>query len=259
MKEHTALPSFQKDVTNPFVQCPAWSGFSWLKHGSSTRSLPQNRSDRLADVGTMQSLMGIENQPVVLLNQCHTANVALLTERPEVTGSSGGPAMVYEQTDAIVATTPGVTCAIFTADCVPIFVVDIKNQIIGLAHAGWKGTLYGIARTMVSRMIKVGASADYMTAWIGPSIRRAHYEVSPEMINRFNEAFADERKAGCNFTEGRLLDLPMLNRFLMERMGIASAKIFDCGICTFANSSSFHSYRAAGESAGRIVSLISLA
>ena len=201
--------------------------------------------------------MEIQNQPVVLLNQRHTANVALLTEMPE-TAESNQPALVCDSSDAIVCTKPGVTCAIFTADCVPIFVVDIKNRIVGLAHAGWKGTLHEIAKNLVSRMIEAGAEPPHMNAWIGPCIRREHYEVSPEMIGWFDETFAEERKSGCNFSEGRLLDLPLLNICLLQNMEIPQSKIFDSGICTFANNSAFHSYRAAGESAGRIVSLITM-
>lgn len=239
------------------MQCDAWSDLSWLNHGSSTRDLTAQSQGRCADVLMMQKLLGGENQPIVLLNQRHTAAVALLTEIAEP-ASIDEPACVYDSTDAIVCTKPGITCAIFTADCVPIFVVDTRCRIFGLAHAGWKGTLHGITTNLISQMIEAGADPQHMTAWIGPSVSGKNYEVSSEMIEWFSQTFASEREAGCEFAEGRLLDLPLLNSCLLEKAGIAPSRIFNSAICTFRNHTAFHSYRADGERAGRIVSLMSM-
>ncbi len=257
MNDRVDLPQSDVRFTAPFVQCPAWSDLSWLNHGSSTRDLTAHSQGRCADVLMMQKLLGGDNQPIVLLNQRHTAEVAVLSEIPEPAGFDE-PALVYDSTDAIVCTKPGITCAIFTADCVPIFVVDTRCRIFGLAHAGWKGSLHGITTNLIRKMVVSGADPQHMTAWIGPSISGKNYEVSSEMIGWFAQTFASDREAGCEFIEERLLDLPLLNSCLLQKAGIAASKIFDSSICTFQNHITFHSYRADGERAGRIVSLMSM-
>jgi len=72
--------------------------------------------------------------------------------------------------DAIVTATPGIAVAILTADCAPILFADPEAQVIGAAHAGWKGALAGITDSTVAAMERLGARRARVTAVIGPTI-----------------------------------------------------------------------------------------
>ena len=57
-----------------------------------------------------------------------------------------------ESIDGLCTDDPEVTLVIYCADCVPLYFVDPEHHAIGLAHAGWRGTVMGMARAMVERM-----------------------------------------------------------------------------------------------------------
>ena len=59
--------------------------------------------------------------------------------------------------DGLVTAEPGVMLAIFTADCVPILMVDAKRRVAGALHAGWRGVIAGIADAGVHAMVALGA------------------------------------------------------------------------------------------------------
>ena len=102
--------------------------------------------------------------------QIHSPTVITVTEpwdeRPEA--------------DAMVTTKPGLALCILTADCVPILFADPDAKVIGAAHAGWKGTLAGVAEATIDAMEALGADRSNITAAIGPAIQQASYEVGPE-------------------------------------------------------------------------------
>jgi hypothetical protein len=102
--------------------------------------------------------------------QVHSPTVITVTEpwdkRPEA--------------DAMVTNKPGLALCILTADCVPILFADPKANVIGAAHAGWKGALAGVAEATIDAMETLGADRSNITAAIGPAIQQDSYEVGPE-------------------------------------------------------------------------------
>ena len=88
--------------------------------------------------------------------------------------------------DGIVTKEKNVAIGVFTADCVPIVLVDTKNKIIDALHSGWKGTLNNIASQGVKVMKETyGADENYIKAFIGPHNKSCCYEVSEELIDTF--------------------------------------------------------------------------
>ena len=85
--------------------------------------------------------------------------------------------------DALFTRQRGRPLAIFTADCVPLIVADPAGSILGMAHAGWRGTVQGIAERLVAALVeRAGARADRLTAAIGPSIGPCCYEVDEPVV-----------------------------------------------------------------------------
>ena len=106
--------------------------------------------------------------------------------------------------------------AIFTADCVPLIVVDPERPVLGMAHAGWRGTVQGIAGRLVAALVeRAGARADRLRAAIGPSIGPCCYEVDEPVVGPLRAAFpsAWERwvrpAAGIDGSPGALVAGPV--------------------------------------------------
>ena len=90
--------------------------------------------------------------------------------------------------DGLVTAMTGVVLCIFTADCVPVLLADTERGVIGALHAGWRGTLAGIAGAGVRAMVRQGARASAIRALLGPSIGPCCYEVDDESGSAFRAA-----------------------------------------------------------------------
>ena len=89
--------------------------------------------------------------------------------------------------DALITNVKEVPLLVFTADCVPIAIIDKKNKAIGVVHAGWRGTYSQIAKNTIELMKKeYNTDARDLLCVIGPSIGSCCYEVSKDLIEKFN-------------------------------------------------------------------------
>jgi polyphenol oxidase len=149
--------------------------------------------------------------------------------------------------DGLVTAEPGVTLGIFTADCVPILMVDAKRKVAGAMHAGWRGVLADIAGVGVRAMVQLGARASDIRAALGPSIGQCCFEVDAELGDRFGRDIAGARNHTRAGRPGKaFIDLRAVVRDQLERAGLASANIASVGPCTRCASDRFFSRRAAG-------------
>jgi YfiH family protein len=145
--------------------------------------------------------------------------------------------------DASVTNRPGVAVAINTADCTPVLFATKKGDIVGAAHAGWKGAVGGVLQSTVERMVELGAEREDIVAAIGPTISRASYEVGPEFHDRFisedadNARFFDRSRRDGHF----MFDLPGYVAAALKAMELGAVE--DVGVCTYADERRFFSYR----------------
>lgn len=163
--------------------------------------------------------------------------------------------------DAIVTADRSVAISVLTADCAPILFYDPEAQVIGAAHAGWRGALDGIIGTTLAAMERLGARSSSMRAVVGPTISQRAYEVGPEFFETFR---AEEAGFERHFAPGqgdRLhFDLPGFVLARLREAGVAEAAWV--GACTYSDPERFFSYRRsthAGEpDYGRLISAIRL-
>jgi YfiH family protein len=164
--------------------------------------------------------------------------------------------------DATVTATPGVICAVLTADCAPILLADPEAGIVGAAHAGWKGALDGIVQSTVTAMQTLGAEPRRMVAVVGPCIARTSYEVGADFQDRFHHHDPGSARffAPGQSPDKRLFDLPAFVLWRLEQAGVADAAW--TGDDTRVDAARFYSNRRAflaGEADfGRLMSAISL-
>jgi YfiH family protein len=127
--------------------------------------------------------------------------------------------------DASVTAADGVICAVLTADCAPVLLSDPEAGVVGAAHAGWKGALFGIIGSTVSAMEAQGAQRARIRAVVGPCISAASYEVGAEFLARFaHEAPGSERFFSPGDEPGKqLFDLPHFVLWRLEQAGVGEA------------------------------------
>ena len=155
------------------------------------------------------------------------------------------------EADASVARTPGVVCAVLTADCLPVLFCDETGSVVAAAHAGWRGLAAGVLEATVAAMAVPG---DRLLAWLGPAIGPAAFEVGADVVSAFTADDAGAASAFVAKADGKwLCDLGALAHRRLRGMGVE--RVFGGRQCTFADAQRFYSYRREGVT-GRMASLI---
>jgi YfiH family protein len=164
----------------------------------------------------------------------------------------------HEKADAILTNEPGVTLFMRFADCVPVLLYDPVRSVVGLVHAGWKGTVLGTVSAAIEAMQnRYGTNPGDILAAIGPSIGAHHYPVGPEVVAQVENRFVDRHHTLLIAQNGQVnLDLWAANRLLLERSGVQ--RIEEARICTACNLEHWYSHRAESGNTGRFGALIAL-
>lgn len=187
------------------------------------------------------------------VHQVHSADV--------ITISSHDPQAARPHADAMVTNQPGILLGILTADCVPVLFADQQARVIGAAHSGWKGALYGVNENTISAMEAIGADRTRIVCAIGPCISQKSYEVDDAFLDRFAETDpANERFFGSGRPGRHQFDI---EGYVAARLASFGIKQIEClGLDTYSQPDRFYSYRRTchqGENDyGRQISLIGL-
>ena len=152
-----------------------------------------------------------------------------------------------QSVDALITNERGVTLVTYYADCTPLFFVDTKRQVIGLAHAGWRGTVDRIGEKVISKMGELySTDPSDITAAIGPAISVCCYEVDKPCAERFlalddlqTNRFVFPKEGGKY-----MIDLLEANRQILVAAGVKPENITVSDLCTNCNSSLLWSHRA---------------
>jgi polyphenol oxidase len=193
----------------------------WLTHGFGTR-ISRDWPPAVTDVAT--------------LRQIHSDKV-LLAEHSGCIGEG----------DALITNRPGIALSIRTADCLPILIADPAKRAIAAIHAGWRGTVQGIApKTVLAMQEQFGSRLEDLVVVVGPGIGGCCFEVGPEVAAQFS-------------LSGRpKIDLVETIRRQLGRNDGATWQFAASGLCTVCRADLFHSYRRDREAAGRMISIIGI-
>lgn len=214
-----------------------------LAHGDTRDSL-SNRRDFLEG-------LGIDYRDLVCARQAHLSHVQYISASDKGRGALSEED-AFCNTDALITDNRRLPLAVFTADCLPVFLYDPKNQGIGLVHAGWKGTKEKILTKTVLLMQELFSTRTKdLLVGFGPSIRQCCYAVGREFFDFFSY--------GLTSRDGQLyLDLVGINKKEALDLGVDKTNIFDSSVCTYCNPKEFFSFRREGPSCGRMMSVIML-
>jgi polyphenol oxidase len=197
--------------------------------------------------------MGVDTASLRLIRQVHGCGIAVVRR-----GDSNHGAR--PEADIIINDDAGVAIGVRVADCAPVLLADRSRGAVGAAHAGWRGTMQDVASAAVRAMQETFGSdpADLIVA-LGPSLGPCCGEMGPEVLEEFRAAGrgADIDRWFTPGPRGRPhFDLWLANRDQLERAGVPSESIHVARLCTRCRPDVFHSYRAAGPSAGRMLGAV---
>lgn len=192
----------------------------------------------------------------VLGEQVHGTKIKVVNQEDSGKGTTRLEDAIKD-VDGLITNKKGVLCCAFFADCVPLYFYDPVTKYIGLAHAGWKGTVNRMAEKMVEEFIQIGADPKNISVIIGPSISKQYYEVDERVIRKISSEHIEKTvdRAGENRF---FLDLKQLNAEILLQSGILRHNIDITNYCTFRDKDLFFSYRRDRGKTGRMLAFIGI-
>ncbi|KPB04450.1 peptidoglycan editing factor PgeF [Bacillus sp. CHD6a] len=164
-------------------------------------------------------------------------------------------------TDGIYTDIENILLTLCFADCVPLYFYSKEHSLVGIAHAGWKGTVSNIAGNMINRWKEDGVTIDTIQVAIGPAISAQAYIVDDHVLNRVMDALPDVEKGTYmkEISSGQYaLDIKRVNYELLLQAGVKEKNILCSSFCTSSNESLFFSHRRDKGKTGRMMSFIGL-
>ena len=244
-------------------------GFRWTQtpwgHGLVCQAL-EPVAPHLFTVGDMElrdderewaavaELMQVPRDRVRLISQVHGRDIASVRKGADLP-------WIAPRADGIVSDDDGVAIGVRVADCAPILMADPTRPAVAAVHAGWRGTMQGIAEAAVAALQReMECRPEDLVAAIGPCLGPCCGEMGPEVVEMFRGAGHHEDRLARWFQTGPsgrpYFDLARANREQLENAGIRPERIHAAGLCSRSHPDVFHSYRAAGAAAGRMLGII---
>jgi YfiH family protein len=216
-----------------------------------TRSTLSTDSFALPALHTVANTLSLTN--LTLLHQVHGTTGFRVEHDLPLPASN-----LFIDGDYLVSTSPQFGLGTFTADCLPLICYDQTNHALGIAHAGWKGALAGIATTMLEYMHQqYGTTTNDVTFFFGPSARRCCYEIQQDFVERleqvsFKEKVLEQRSDRFYF------DLPDFVNYQLIEHGVPAPSLHQThNLCTICDTRYF-SHRRQGSAAGRNITIAAL-
>jgi len=243
-----------------FIRCSDLLEGDRVCHGFATReggvsAVPScatmNTAVRMGDtsenvaenVRRLATYAGMKGFPVVYSHQIHSTDVRY------VTPADGDVPPDSRECDGYITDVPGVALLVRSADCLPILFAGEKEDgtpVVAATHAGWRGTVGGIAAVAVEKMIALGAIPKTIRAAIGPAINECCFTVREDFIEAVTDICGADFAARHIIRDGELYraSLQGMNIELLEKAGVSRDRIDVSPDCTACSPHLYHSHRA---------------
>ncbi|MDQ0299054.1 YfiH family protein [Salibacterium salarium] len=214
----------------------------------------------LANRERVAKAIGFPLSDWVAAEQVHKADIVKVSNQDKGKGAWKREESVGNF-DGMYTSEKGVLLVSFYADCVPLIFFAPKQEYVGVAHAGWKGTSLNIGGALVTEWIeKEGINSEGIYVAIGPSISEEVYEVDGHVIEQMEQVLPEENNPP--WTKSRpnhwLLDVKEMNRILLNSAGVPLSNIFKSSHCTYSEPETFFSHRQSNGTTGRMMAFIGI-
>lgn len=195
------------------------------------------------------SALDFDINKIVRIKQVHGNKIEIISEEDV---KDGFEKEVTRTADGLVTNVPGIILSTRHADCLAIFMVDPVLKVVGLGHAGWRGTVARVAKSLVDAFINnYGSNPQNIVCALGPGIRKCCFEVGKDVFEEFknmNLAGFDNFyiQNGDRFN----IDTLKVNKEILIQCGVKEQNIFESDVCTDCNHDLLFSHRASGGKRG---------
>ena len=171
----------------------------------------------------------------------------------------------FSNVDGLLTDKVNINLVLSFADCTPIYIYDPIKNVIGNIHSGWRGTVQKIGQKAINKMVlEYSCNPKDLIVCIGPCINKCHFEVGEDVKDIFEQTFSylnrnyDIIKGSKIKSDKYFIDTNLINRLILEEVGVKPENIIESKICTACHPDILHSYRINGDKAGRNVSVMGL-
>jgi polyphenol oxidase len=215
----------------------------------ATMNLSLNVKDELTSVlqnrQKLADILGTNLKNFVFANQTHSCNIGKVDKTMRGSGVFDYATSILN-TDALITNEADICLMTLGADCVPILFYSPDNQVIAVAHAGWRGTVSKIAAQVIDTMQQdYQCNPAHIRVGIAPCISVKNYEIGEEVAQAVRESFGEETGylVWNEKTQKFHFDLVYANQQQLQKVGVKPENIEVSGFCTFDNSDIFFSAR----------------
>ena len=244
MRSSEFVVNLNEDVK--WLSFPPLDAYPFIIHGFfvKNQNFPPDRKTK--EVEKFLHRITSRRRELISLSQMHQDECVIMTSRDKLKTRYKGDAVLTDRDDIYIS--------VWVADCVPIFLVEEKRRVVGLVHAGWRGTLLGIVqRTLERAKDQLGCESRDFTVLFGPCIQSCCYQVSDNVAILFDDDCVNRAQNGKV-----TLDLTCANLKQLVNCGVKEDSIFVTGKCTCCEAELFHSYRREKEHAGKMIGFMGL-
>jgi YfiH family protein len=216
---------------------------------NASLSVGDERSHVVTNRARISHVLGLDPHAAVMSQLVHGTRVTVVVEQHRGRGAVDLDGLPH--TDALITDRPGIPLLMTFADCVPIVLYDPARRAVGLAHGGWKGTLQGVAQSVVRAMQEAyGCRPADVIAAIGPAVGPCCYQVGDDVLLLARDVFPDGHDVFMPQADGTWhLDLWETTRRWLAMAGVG--RIVAADWCTACHTDEFFSHRGEHGKTGR--------
>lgn len=197
--------------------------------------------------------LGYDRNKLVRSRQVHGDKIKMISSEDVKNGN-----LNFSGIDGFITDIPGVVLKTSHADCCPVYMFDPVRKVVGLAHAGWRGTVSKIAENLARNFTeKFGSKKENLICALGPCIGECCFEVGEEVKNEFENlklGIAFKQKENGKFN----IDIKETNKRILENFGVPSENIIKSDICSSCNKDWLFSHRATQGKRGNNAAFITI-
>lgn len=244
-----------------FFKFSLLSRFPELIHGVSGRGYGEMKfGARVADGVVIKNRqlflndLGLTLEDIVVPRQVHSSKIMVVGKHEKGQGAKE-PTSILIGTDGLITTESNVYLAILTADCLPVFFYDPVSQLIGIAHAGWRGIIDQIIPKMLDQFKSLGSVPENLIIGIGPGICQKHFVVKKDVLKYFLPLYSSATFVRNN--DG-YIDLKKTVMIDLKKAFVNNHNIETMPFCTVCDNGIFPSFRKEGSGTLQMMSVIGI-